>query len=624
MTQTPPKFEVWFGFLAALFLSQCGGKAEEPWNTAEGALLAEADARKMVRQGPKLLDPEEFKIGRRIEDFSFRDLDGKEGRLYQFQKQKATVVVLTDTTCPLCQRYAPALARLEQEFTPKGIAFLFLNLGEAETEQAMQDMREAHGFQGPYVHDPSGELGRRLGATSTTDVFVLDSAFTLQYRGAVDDRLGFGYSKPKASRPYLREALNAVLAGRPPLDAATWAPGCVLDLSDAPAPNDEVQLTYHNRISRIFQRACNDCHHEQGVAPFALENYAQVKSKRGMIRFVIEEGLMPPWFGAEESGPWANDMSLSQDDRQAIFDWLDAKLPEGNPQDAPLERSYPDGWRIGKPDAIFSIPEVVKVPAEGVVPYYFFPIETNFPEDRWVQAVEIRPTAKEVVHHVTVHLLPKELNQEGLDAKVWKQRVGKHGFFMGYVPGADIRIYSSEMARRLPAGATLMVRLHYNPNGREVEDQTQIGLIFRQDPPPFEVFCEAIQDRPGLKIPPYEAHYVHRTEQTMPYGVTLLSLMPHMHLRGKSFQYEVRKPDGSVVDLLTVPSYDFNWQMLYVFREPPFFPAGSVFAATGIFDNSPANPANPDPSKEVRWGQQTWHEMCIGYLEYYRPLQAKQ
>lgn len=607
--------------LVTALLTQCGAESKAGKGSAADlkAGVAAPDpvaSGKTVRQGPKILDPKHHKIGRRLRDLSFVDVDGQTGNLYARKSTQATVIALTDTTCPIAQKYAPALVRLEKEYGPKGVRFLFVNLIEDEDSEAIAAFRKQHPFEGSYIHDATHEWGLELGAQCTTDVFIVDRANTLVYRGAIDDRIGLGYIKHEAEMEYFRDAMDAVLKNHPPLVQATWAPGCVLDLTPSPTPAATAEITYHNRISRIFQRNCNDCHHQGGVAPFPLETFKDVRKKRGMIRYSIEEGIMPPWFADNHSGPWVNDRRLLPEDQEALFHWLENGMPEGDPADAPVRREYPDGWRIGEPEVIYQIPEVVEVPAEGVMPYMIYRIETEFPEDRWVQAVEVRPTSIGVVHHVTVHVLPKIVEKGG---KNWQKKVGRHGFFIGYVPGADHRIYPKHMARRLPAGATLFVRIHYTTNGTPTTDQTRIGLRFRKDVPPYEVRCEAVQDRDGLRIPPYADNHTHSSDQKSPWDVTLLSLMPHMHLRGKSFHYEVFLPNGEVVKLLDVDNYDFNWQFLYVFEDPPSFPQGSIVRATGVFDNSRNNPANPDPSKEIVWGQQTVDEMCIGYVEYYKP-----
>ncbi len=580
---------------------------------------ARAESPGPVREGPQALDPREHRVGRRIADAGATDLEGRARTLAEFDGSRALVVALTRTTCPVSKRYAPALARLEQEYAPRGARFVFLAAGTADAPDALRAFAAAAGFQGPVLLDRAGDFCRALGAVSTTDVFVLDAARTLVFRGAVDDQYGLAYSLDAPRRRLLVDALEAVLAGLSPLVAATTAPGCLLSLPAGEPPADG-PLTYHGRISRILQNHCVECHRDGAVAPFPLDTLKDVRANADMVRLMVERRAMPPWFAAPPAdghpSPWANDRSLSADDRKALLDWIAARMPAGNEAESPVARRYPAAWTIGTPDAVFELPQEVEVKAEGVMPYVHLYVETSFPEDRWVQAMEVQPTAPEVVHHVLVHIVPKR--NPGEDRRVWERRhrVGEQdGFFAAYVPGSNHMDYPEGLAKRLPAGAVLRFQMHYTPIGAATRDRTRVGFRFAEVPPRQVVRTAGIAGV-RIDIPPGAPDHPEKARIPVPWNVTLLSFMPHMHVRGKAFRYDLTTPDGTRTTLLDVPRYDFNWQIPYVLREPLAIPRGSRIEVTGWFDNSADNPANPDPKKRVRWGPQTYDEMLLGYVDY--------
>ena len=469
--------------------------------------------------------------------------------------EQTTVIACISTTCPIGKRYLPTLAALEKEYAAKGVAFIFL-------------------------------------ATTKTD--------------------------PDAD--LLAAALDATLAGRAPDIAATEAPGCIIDLAQAPDPKP-TDITYHNTISRLLAANCTECHHTGGVAPFPLETLDEIAEHTGMIRKMVTQRLMPPWFAAPPAAgqhtPWANDRSLSEKDRTALLGWLAAGRPAGDAKDAPLPRPRETTeWAIGKPDAIFQIPTPILVAATGTMPYQTARVPTTYPETKWVSAVEVMPTARDVVHHVLVFadapggIINKLRNRNQDDES--------GGFFAIYVPGNNTLIYPPGYAKALPAGATLRFQIHYTPNGHEVREQVRIGLRFAPGEPQYAIQNAGISTH-RFAIPPGDSN--HRVDATLPVprDARILAYLPHMHVRGKAYRYTLRTPDGKEDILLDVPRYDFNWQLLYRYAEPRLLTAGSVIQATGWFDNSAANPANPDPTKTVRWGPQTTDEMMLGYVEYYLP-----
>lgn len=571
-----------------------------------------------IRQGPKVLPPNLHGVGRYVQDLTFTDLEGREHRLSHFADRSALVLVLTGTGCPLCLKYAPTLAELEAEYRDRSVAFVFINPNESESVDDIRQAIQSHGFQGVYVRDASRRLVRALDARTSTEVFVLDAARTLMYRGAVDDQYGLGYSLDSPRQTFVADALDAVLQGDRPRIAATWAPGCELFLEPVADAQPRLEITYHNRISRLVQDNCLECHRQGGLAPLALETYQQVKDYAGMIQAVVERGVMPPWFAAPHDldDPhsmdivWANDRSLSAADRTDLLDWLVAGLPIGDAQDAPVARHFPDQWMIGKPDVVLQISKPIAIQATGQMPYQYVRIKTQESEDRWIQAIEVQPTEPAVVHHVLVFVQPPGEERLQIDER--------SGPFAAYVPGNSYSRYPPGFAKRLPAGASLVFQLHYTPYGTATTDQTRLGMVFAEERPKHIVRSHGIANT-RIAIPPHAENHAERASMKVPTDARLLALMPHMHLRGKAFRYDLVLPDGRRRRLLDVPRYDFNWQLEYRLAEPLDVPRGSQIEVTGWFDNSAGNPANPDPTRTVRWGLQTDEEMLLGYLEYYVP-----
>ena len=571
------------------------------------------------RMGPQRVIPGDHGVGHMVPDMELTDVDGKAFRLSEFKDRAAVVIAFTNTSCPVSKKYAPTLAALEKEFQDRSVVFVFVNPTSSDKPELVREAITTHGFQGHYVSDNDGSIATAVGATHTTDAIVLDASRTIVYRGAVDDQYGTSYTRDEPRETFLTDAITATLAGERPVVAATTAPGCPLDFE--PAGTLLTSVTYHNRISRIIQSHCLECHRDGGVAPFALSSYEEVKGQSGSVRRVIEEDIMPPWFAADPAegtvSPFANDCSLAQADKTALLDWLNGGKPEGDPSDAPLPRSFHDGWQIGKPDLIVQLASPIAVKAGGTMPYQNVIVDTGLTETKYVKAVEVLPTAREVVHHVLVFVMPPgKRGAAGVVTEDDEEEDGTSGFFAAYAPGYDALVFNEGYGKVLPAGSRLKFQIHYTPNGTATKDQSMIGMIFLNEKPEYLVDVTGVA-QPRLAIPPGAADHEVVANQPIPNDATILAFFPHMHLRGKAFRYEAILPDGRTQTLLDIPRYDFNWQLSYRFAEPVTLPAGSTLRATAIFDNSKDNPANPDPTRTVRWGPQTYDEMMIGYVEYY-------
>jgi mono/diheme cytochrome c family protein len=379
--------------------------------------------------------------------------------------------------------------------------------------------------------------------------------------------------------------------------------------AEKPEGKSKEPITYAKQVARIFQDNCQSCHHPGTAAPFSLLTYEQAKNWSATIKEVLVDKRMPPWHADPRYGKFSNDRRLRQELADTVIAWIDSGMELGDKNDLPPPKSFADGWVIGKPDVVFELPAEQTVPAAGVVPYQYFVTPTNFKEDVWIQAAEARPGNRAVVHHIIVSFRdPKNKERQG--------GIGD-GFIVGTAPGDMPLILRPGMAKRIPAGADLIWQMHYTPNGKEVKDRSQVGLIFYRgkEPPKWNAQTRGISNG-NFVIPAGDANHLVESDWVVPRDTLLLSFMPHMHLRGKDFEYRAEFPDGRKEILISVPRYDFSWQASYRLTEPVRLPKGTRIHCTAHFDNSSNNPANPDPKQEVRWGDQTWEEMMIGWVDY--------
>jgi hypothetical protein len=375
------------------------------------------------------------------------------------------------------------------------------------------------------------------------------------------------------------------------------------DSREPKPPFDVGQVTYAADVAAILQARCQTCHRPRAAAPFSLVDYDDARRWSASIREVVEARRMPPWPADPRYGRFANDRRLSEKDRATLLAWVDQGSLLGDPAKIPPRATFPDGWAVDKPDVVYEMPEEYLVPADGVIRYQYFRVPLNLAEDRWVQSIECLPGDRSVVHHIIAFLV----------AKGRKDPV----YLGGYAPGELPSVYDPGIAKHVPAGSDLVFEVHYTPMGKAKKDRSKVGMIFAKAPPRHEAITHAIENR-DLVIPPGAADAEVRSSFTFDADSHLLSFMPHMHLRGKDFLYRVTIPGKEPRILLSVPAFDFAWQSVYRLEEPLFVPKGTVVECVAHFDNSAANPANPDPTKEVRWGDQTFEEMMSGFIDYYR------
>ena len=401
----------------------------------------------------------------------------------------------------------------------------------------------------------------------------------------------------------------------------------------AHAQSLKANVTFHKDVLPILQTRCQGCHRPGEIGSMPLQTFAQTRPFAKAIRQSVLTRKMPPWSAAPGIGKWKNDPSLTAAEIETLTTWADTGAAEGNPKDAPAARQFVEGWQIGQPDVVFEMPVSYQIPASGTIEYTYIIIPTNFNEDRWVQAAEIRPGNRAVVHHIVAFarepgskwlreypigqpFVPAPRNgktKRSSDGDRLEEGSLNDERIAGYVPGALADRLQPGQARLLKKGSDLVLSLHYTTTGKAAEDRSKVGLIFATEPPRQRVYTLGAA-KGDFVIPPGSTNYRVEAAVTLKSDVEVVYLAPHMHVCGKAAEMSAVYPTGEREALLSVPRYDFNWQHNYKPASPKILPKGTKVEATLWFDNSVNNPANPDATSEVRWGDQSWEEMAIGFF----------
>jgi hypothetical protein len=380
--------------------------------------------------------------------------------------------------------------------------------------------------------------------------------------------------------------------------------------------------TFSKDVAPILQRNCQMCHRPGEAAPFSLLTYEQARPWAKAIEAAVLQRKMPPWFADPKVGHFANDRTLSQSDIDTLVGWVNAGAPLGNPQDLPEPREFVEGWTISKPDVIFQLPKPFPVPATGIMEYQYVILPTGFTKDTWVEQVQAAPTNYSIVHHIVAYVRTPGSNyfkdmpkNEFFEAPPATQDPAPKDdvpsdWLTGFAPGQPPDVFKPGQAKLIPAGADLVLEVHYMPEGKATTDQSRLGLVLAKDPPALRTMTLSAFNQ-SFKIPPADPNFRVDSSYTLPEDVTLLGLHPHMHMRGKSAQYRVVFPDGKTETLLEVPKYNWRWQLWYDLAEPLKLPKDTKLECTEHFDNSPNNRENPDSTKTVIWGQQSFDEMMV-------------
>jgi peroxiredoxin len=543
--------------------------------------------------------------GRTIGDFTLNDALGAKRSLSEWTSSKAIVVVFLGAECPLSKLYGKRLGDLDRELAGQGVQFVGINANQQDTLQELAAYGRKHHIDFPLLKDAGARVADQFGATRTPEAFVLDGQRVIRYHGRIDDQYGVGSARSKATHSELRAAVDSLLAGEPVATPTTKFVGCLIGRRE-PSPSDG-EVTYARDIAPILHKHCVSCHRPGEIAPFALTEYADVAAWADTMLEVIDDGRMPPWHADPAHGEFYNDARLPDEAKARFRQWVKAGVPEGNPADAPPLPEFSDAWGLPAEPTVYRMPQAYHVPATGVVPYQYFVLDPHFTEDKWVYAAQARPGNREVVHHVILFYLPP-------GQLTWRPQDPLFNAVAAFAPGMPAIVGLESYAARIPAGSKLVFQVHYTPNGAATTDQSEAALCFA-DPANVE---KEVRITAGFNfrflIPPGTPDYKVTQQFAIQRDSLLYTLTPHMHYRGKSFKFTARYPDGGEEILLNVPRYDFNWQNVYLLKEPKSLPAGTIIDLEAHYDNSADNPLNPDPTQAVHWGDQTWEEMMLGSL----------
>ena len=549
-------------------------------------------------------------VGMRVDDFQLLDHMGVAHRLFYYSDAPAIVVMTQGNGCPIVRNAVPAYRQVRDNYQEQGVKFFLLNSNLQDNKTTIAKEVADFGFDIPVLVDENQLVGESLNVTRTAEVFVIDpKSRKIVYHGPVDDRLTYQNQKAKAEFSYLSDALDAVIAGETVKISQVDAPGCIVNFPERDNKERHTNISYHDTIAPILEERCVECHQVGGIGPWAMTSYDMIKGFSPMIREVIRTDRMPPWHSDPNIGSFLHDRSLTSKEIKTLVHWIEAGSPRGEGYDplADPRESLPD-WPLGVPDLILTVPSF-DVPATGVVdyqrPYVVNPLE----EGKWLRASTVKVGSRESVHHVLTGYL-KEIPKSGQSNEVrWGASVG------GYAVGAESMIAREGLGTYIPAGGAIGLQMHYTPFGREVTDTTQIGLYFYDKRPPRMLRNSVIMDF-SIEIPPEKANHAETAYLEFPKDAELFYAFPHAHYRGQSSTLAIRYPDGREEMILSLPKYDFNWQRAYEFKDPIKVPAGAKLIARYTYDNSTQNAANPDPSKKMVWGDQSFEEMLYTAISY--------
>src|ERR1043166_5969675 len=529
------------------------------------------------------------------------------GRLHELRRMggKAVVLFFTANDCPVARQSARKIKALRESFAPRGVSVVVVSSCRGDAGASIsKEAAELHVWHVPVLKDETQGVARQLGIKRTGETLAISTAdWKVFYRGAIDDQMVEGAQKPKPTERYVENALNDFLDGKPVRQPETVARGCIIQFEGGDGP-DTKPVSYASEVAPILIEKCVSCHSPGNIGSGAMSSYQKVKSRASMIEEVLLARRMPPWDADPHVGKFANDVSLSVPQAQTLLRWIHQGTPRGEGDD-PLEKAIqkpPAEWPLGQPDIVLRLPELQQVPATGVLPYRHIEVLASNTEPAWVGGIWVRPGNRKVLHHVIARL-----KENGA-----KDQLGSVEMFAGWAPGTTQGWFPKGTGKFLPSSARFDFELHYTTTGAPQTDQTEIGLYLLRDKPErrFEavgVVNTTFEIAPGVADSPVSAMYAF----TRP--ATLYSVTPHMHLRGRWMKFEALFPNGTREVLCSVPRYDFNWQFTYVLDQPKRIPAGTWVLLSGGYDNSPQNPANPDPKKTVHWGDQTFNEMFLGW-----------
>ncbi|QGJ70451.1 Thiol-disulfide oxidoreductase ResA [Planctomycetales bacterium 10988] len=556
--------------------------------------------------------------------------------LQTMKGEKATLLVFMSTHCPISNGYIPELKQIAEEYKADGLKVIGLNPNAGQSLREMAAHAEEYSWEFPLLRDAGAQVAAAVGVSICPEVVLFDGQGKLAYRGRIDDRYVFRGGAPRNTRQAdLRVAIDSLLHRESIATPKTEALGCPILFPKQAKTSKEgnsllpPEVTYSQQVSRILRNRCESCHREGGIGPFSLTNLEEATLWADDIKHFTADGTMPPWKPVDGFGEFENKRSMPQEEIELLARWVALGCPEGDPSQLPPPAEFQEGWTLGQPDAIFSPQESYTVSSEGLDDYRCFVIPTNFDTDQYVVAMEVLPGNASVVHHV-IAFLDQSGAARRMDARTpgpgYSTPAGFPGFLPsgglgGWAPGNVPDPLPASMAKILPAGADLVIQVHYHKTGKVEVDRTQIGLYFSEVPVDRAVYSMPLAPFGGpfggMTIPARESHYKVEASRTLYRDALAVEVTPHMHLLGKEMKVTATFPNGKTAPIIYIKDWDFNWQETYQFKEPFYLPKGTTLNLTAYFDNSEGNPYNPHhPPQEVRWGPQTTDEMCIAFFSF--------
>lgn len=536
------------------------------------------------------------------ENFRLNCHQDRSWELFRQVNAPAVVIYSHATECEQVAHTLPQLAAMQAQFGVTGTVFMGINAWPTDTRAAVREQAEAHGLEFPILMDATQRISLSLGLNETNRCIVLDPRqnWAIIYDGAVEID----------GTNLLFNALADRLAGRSVSLASTPSAGTSFPVIEVG------ELSYAHDIAPILAEKCVTCHRPGGIGPFSLARHRRIEGWAPMMRETIRTNRMPPWHADAEFAEYEGSLGLSVEQERMLLAWLEQGAPNHDDSD-PLEvYDFEEErvWVLGEPDLVLELPEEQQIPAEGIIEYQYVYVPTGLTEDKWIRAIEVQAGNPRVVHHALMFVLyPREFRHIQPNP-----RLGLSGYFASFLPGADPIPYPEGTGQFLPAGSTIVFQMHYTTTGRPEIDLTRMGLHFYEEPPARALTISAAHNN-NFRIPPGAEDHAHQARYELSQDVRLYGASPHMHFRGSRFRFDAHIPDGPVNTVLNVPFYEFDWQPMYHLAEPIDLPAGTRIDCIGAFDNSELNPYNPDPRAWVGFGEQSFQEMFIGYLQYSVP-----
>ena len=543
----------------------------------------------------------------RVGDFALLDTDGEFHQLSRYRNKEAVILMSYDSSCMAIDSALSSIKSLQMDWEAQGFVFALIDSSPMTEPAALRASKQTANLPFPLLIDDGQLVSESLGLTKVGEIAVLDpERLSLLYRG--------GFS------PKLALSLASEMSGGADETVVAMAGGCEINY---PMREQHARTApdYSSDVAPIIAEQCAACHREGGIGPFAMDSHLMIKGWSPMIREVLLTKRMPPMQVDPSVGHFNNASYISDADMQTLVHWIDAGAPRGAGSRDPLaELDFPDRntWQLGEPDYIIKAPKM-EVPATGVMDYIDIDVDLPFAEDKWVRAVQLIPGDESVLHRLLACVTAPAESLDGGDSDT---RSIARRFLEGYAPGKiDAMTFPENTGVLIPKDHKLSMQFHFTTNGKATSDETTIGLYMYDEPPTNENYTRSVGT--SFKIPAYEQNHELTSQYVFEEDVVVTGLRAHMHFRGKDMKFSAETPDGESRDLLSVPNYSYAWQPTYALDEPAYLPAGTKVFVTGAFDNSEFNPANPDPSKDITFGLQSWDEMFIGYWTYHAADSSK-